>query len=85
MGGGWGRLPAAIAFGRSLLRSLGGPPVGCFRRVVTCPLIWLGGLLGLAFSPLLEGLVYFPSGPGDGVSAKVSVAGEWPGMQMMLG
>ena len=66
---------------RPLLQS----PVGWPRREVTCPLIWLGGLLGLAFSRLLEGLVYFPSGPVDGVSAKVSVAGEWPGVQMMLG
>lgn len=33
----------------------------------------------------LEGQVYFPSGPVDGASAKVSVAGEWPRVRMMLG
>lgn len=46
------------------------------------PVELLGCVMGSRF---LEGLLYFPSGPVDGASAKVSVAGEWPGVQMMLG
>jgi hypothetical protein len=36
-------------------------------------------------SRLLERQVYFPSEWVDGARAKVSVAGEWPGVPMMLG